>query len=126
MKQPTRFEIPDALREATDRTVDQARRAFDQFLEATHKAVSTAEGSTRTIGEGAADVSRQALAFAEENIAASFELAQKLARARTVEEVAALQKAYVEKRVAAAVAQSQQIGVMVGRAAATAPGKGKK
>jgi hypothetical protein len=66
------------------------------------------------------------LAFAEENIAASFELAQKLARARTVEEVAALQKAYVEKRVAAAVAQSQQIGVMVGRAAATAPGKGKK
>jgi phasin len=126
MKQPTHFEIPDQLREAADRNVEQARKAFEQLLEATHKAVASAEGQAKTVGEGAADVSRQALAFAEENIAASFDLAQNLARVRTVEEATALHQEFLQKRMAAAVEQGQQIGGMVGRTAGTAAGKAKK
>ncbi len=114
------------MRQAADRSVDQARAAFEQILDATHKAVAGAEGSAKTIGEGAADVGRQALAFAEENVAASFDLAQKLARARTLEEVTALQQEFVQSRMTAAVEQGRQIGGMVSRAAGGAAAKPKK
>jgi len=114
--QRTPFDIPDQMRDAADKSVEQARRAFDQFIDATQKAVAKAEGSVKSMREGAADVNRQALAFVEENIAASFELAQKLVRAHTVEEVAAVQQEFLRRQMAAAAEQGKAIGTMMGRA----------
>jgi len=62
-------------------------------------------------------VNRQALAFVEENIAASFDLAQKLVRAHTVEEVAAIQQEFLRRQMQAAAEQGKAIGTMMGRAA---------
>jgi phasin len=115
--QRTPFDIPDQMRDAADKSVEQARRAFDQFIDATQKAVAKAEGSVKSMREGAADVNRQALAFVEENIAASFDLAQKLVRAHTVEEVAAVQQEFLQRQMAAAAEQGKAIGTMMGRAA---------
>ena len=115
--QRTPFDIPDQMRDAADKSVEQARRAFDQFIDATQKAVAKAEGSVKSIREGAADVNRQALAFVEENIAASFDLAQKLVRAHTVEEVAAVQQEFLQRQMAAAAEQGKAIGTMMGLAA---------
>lgn len=124
--QPTRFEIPQQMREVADKSVGQARKAVEQFLDATQKAVAKAEGSAKSIGEGAADLSRQSLAFVEENIAASFDLAQKLVKARTVEEMAALQQEFLRQQMAAATEQGKALGAMVGRASAGAAKKPKK
>ena len=66
--QPTRFEIPEQMRQVAEETVGQARKAVEEFLDATQKAVVTAEGSAKTMGEGVADLSRQSLAFIEQNI----------------------------------------------------------
>ena len=118
--QRTPFDIPDQMRDAADKSVEQARRAFDQFIDATQKAVAKAEGSVKSIREGAADVNRQALAFVEENIAASFDLAQKLVRAHTVEEVAAVQQEFLQRQMAAAAEQGKAIGTMMGRAGKSA------
>ena len=115
--QRTPFDIPDQMRDAADKSVEQARRAFDQFIDATQKAVAKAEGSVKSMRGGAADVNRQALAFVEENIAASFDLAQKLVRAHTVEEVAAVQQEFLQRQMAAAAEQGKAIGTMMGRAA---------
>jgi phasin len=108
------------MRDAADKSVEQARRAFDQFIDATQKAVAKAEGSVKSMREGAADVNRQALAFVEENIAASFDLAQKLVRAHTIEEVAAVQQEFLQRQMAAAAEQGKAIGTMMGRAAKSA------
>jgi len=124
--QPTRFEIPQQMREAADKSVGQARKAFEQFLDATQKAVASAEGSAKSMGEGAADLSRQSLAFVEENIAASFDLAQRLVQARTVEEMAALQQEFLRRQMAAAAEQGKQLGAMVGRVAGEAIQKAEK
>ena len=115
--QRTPFDIPDQMRDAADKSVEQARRAFDQFIDATQKAVAKAEGSVKSMREGAVDVNRQALAFVEENIAASFDLAQKLVRAHTIEEVAAVQQEFLQRQMAAAAEQGKAIGTMMGRAA---------
>ena len=124
--QPTRFEIPEQMREVADKSVGQARKAVEQFLDATQKAVATAEGSVKSAGAGAADLSRQSLAFVEENIAASFDLAQRLVQARTVEEMAALQQEFIQKQMTAIAEQGKHLGAMVQRATGgAAQSKGK-
>ena len=126
MMQRTPFEIPEQMREAADRSVQEAKKAVEQFLDASQKAVANAEGSVRSLQEGAADINRQALAFVEENMAASFDLAQRLVRARTVEEVASIQQEFMSRQMTKFAEQGKQLGDMAGRATANAAGKSKK
>jgi len=114
--QRTPFVIPDQMREIADRSVDEAKKAFGQFIDATHQAVAKAEGTANSIREGAADINKQALAFVEENITASFELASRLVRARTVEEVAALQQEFLKRQMSTAAEQGKQLSDMASRA----------
>ena len=76
-----RFEIPPEMRAFAEKSVDQARQAFDGFIAAAHNAVSAFEGQAETARKGAKDVTVKAINFAEQNIASSFELAQQLLRA---------------------------------------------
>jgi phasin len=108
------------MREIADRSVDQAKKAFTQFLDATEKAVVAAESSAKSLGASAADVNRQALAFVEQNMAASFDLAQKLVQARTIEEMTALQQEYFKRQMATAAEHGKQLGEMLGQAAGAA------
>jgi phasin len=124
--QVTPFDIPEQMREAADKSVNQAKKAFDDFIDATQKAVSKAEGSAQSLREGAADVNRQALAYVEDNVAASFELAHRLVRARSVEEVAAIQQEFIQRQMKTLAEQGKSLGEMMGRAATTAAGKTKK
>jgi phasin len=124
--QPTRFEIPEQMRELADKSVGQARKAFEQFLDATQKAMASAEGSAKTFTEGAADISRQSLAFMEDNVAASFDLAQRLVQARTAEEIAALQQEYIRRQMKVLTEQGKQLSEMATRSAASAAKKGSK
>ena len=40
------YEIPTEMRDFAEKSVDQARKAFDGFLGAAHKAVSAADSQT--------------------------------------------------------------------------------
>jgi phasin len=124
--QRTPFDIPEQMREVADKSVDQAKKAIGQYLDATQEAVAKAESSARSMREGAAEMGRQALAYVEENVAASFDFAKRLVHARTVEEIAALQKEFVEKQVASLTEQGKSLGEMMGRAATGAMDKAKK
>lgn len=124
--QRTPFDIPDQMRDVADKSVAEAKKAFDTFIDATQKAVAKAEGSAKSMREGAAEVSRQALAYVEENVAASLDLAQRLVQARTIEEVTALQQEYLRRQLAAAAEQGKSLGEMVGRATTEARDKTKK
>lgn len=122
----TPFEIPENMREAADKSVEQAKKAFDEFIDATQKAVAKAEDSAKTLREGAADVNRQALALAEENVAAAFDLAQRMVKARTVEEVASMQQEFVQRQMKNLTEQGKSLGEMMGQAATKAADKVKK
>ena len=124
--QRTPFDIPDQMREVADRSVEQAKKTIGQYLDATHEAVAKAEGSARSVRDGAAEVSRQALAYVEENVAASFDFAHRLVQARTIEEIAALQKEFMAKQMASLTEQGKSLGSMMGRAATDAMDKAKK
>jgi len=123
--QRTPFDIPDQMRDMADKSVSQAKKALEQYLEATQKAVAKVEGSAKSVQQGTAEVNRQALAFLEENVSASFDLAQRLVQARTMEEIAALQKEFFTKQMATFAEQGKGLGSMMGRMGAEAAGKTK-
>jgi phasin len=119
----TPFDIPDQMRDAADKSVNQAKKAFDDFMDATQKAVAKAEGSANSLREGAADANRQALAYLEQNVASSFELAQRIVRAKSVEEVAVIQQEYLQRQMRGLAEQGKSLGEMMTRAASAATGK---
>lgn len=100
------FEIPADMR-AFEKSVEQAKQAFDIFISAAQHAVSTAENQAVTAKAGAKEVGELAVNFAERNIASSFEFAQKLLRAKDPKDVMALHAEYVSTQVAALTEQGR-------------------
>ena len=118
-----RFEIPPEMRAIAEKSVEQARQAFDGFISAAHKAVSTFEGQAETARKGAKDVTEKAMTFAERNIANSFEFWQQLVRAKDVQDVLKLQADYVRTQMQALSEQAKELGESSSKAArdATTP-----
>lgn len=95
------FEIPVEMRAFAEKSVEQARQAFDSFISAAQQAASSADKQAAGARAGAQELGGLAVRFAERNIAASFEFAQQLVRAKDSEEVLALQSDYVKNQMAA-------------------------
>lgn len=103
------FEVPADMRKFAEQSVEQARQAFDRFITAAHEAVADFEGRAQAARSGAMDVGGRAMSFAERNMAASFEFAQKLVKAKDVEEVIRLQTEYVKAQVQALNEQTKEL-----------------
>lgn len=103
------FEVPADMRKLAEQSVEQARQAFDRFISAAHEAVADFEGRAQAARSGALDVGGRAMGFAERNMAASFDFAQKLVRAKDVEEVIRLQTEYVKAQVATLNEQTKEL-----------------
>jgi phasin len=112
-----RFEIPPEMRAFAEKSVEQARQAFDGFISAAHQAVSTFEGQAETARKGAKDVTEKAMTIAERNIASSFEFAQQLVRARDAQEVMRLQADYIKRQMQMLAEQAKELGESTGKAA---------
>ena len=105
----TEYQIPEEMRDFAGRSVDQARKAFDGFMSAAHRAVDAAENSSGMVHSGVVDVSRKAVGFAEANIAASFAFAQKLVNASSMEEVIALQQNFLQSQMETLAEQAKEL-----------------
>jgi phasin len=112
-----RFEIPSEMRAFAEKSVEQAKQAFDGFISAAHQAVSAIEGQAETARKGATQITEKAMSFAEQNVARSFEFAQQLVRAKDVQEVK-LQAEYVRTQLQVFTDQARELGETAGKAAA--------
>jgi phasin len=110
MATPNSYEVPAEMRDFAEKSVEQARKAFDGFIGAAQKAVGTLEGSASTFQANASDVTRKSFAYAEQNVSAAFDLAQKLVRAKDLQEALQLQAEYARSQYAAMQAQLKEVG----------------
>jgi phasin len=116
-KQAGAFEVPREMRSLAEQSVEQARQAFDTFISAAQKAASNIEGQASAAQAGAKDVRQKAMAFAEKNVATSFDFAQKLVQAKDVEELTRLQTEFVQHQMQTLSEQAQELGQTATRAA---------
>ena len=108
--EPWNFEVPTQLRQMAEQSLEQARKAVDGFMTAAQKAVTTAEAQAAAAQSGAKDVGQKAMSFAEQNVASSFEFAQKLVRAKDIQEVMALQQEFLQSQMKVISEQAKDIG----------------
>jgi phasin len=107
-----RFEI---VRAFAEKSVEQARQAFDIFISAAQHAVSTAENQAATMQNGAKEVGELAMGFAERNMTSSFEFAQRLMQVKDPKDVMALHADYVNSQIAALTEQGKELGERVAK-----------
>jgi phasin len=112
-----KFEIPAEMRQMAEQSVEQARKAFDGFIAAAQKAVSTFEGQAAVAQAGARDVGKKAMTFAEQNVANSFEFAHKLVRAKDAREIAGLHSEFIRAQMEALSNQAEELGEAASRVA---------
>lgn len=104
------FDIPNEMRNFAEKSVEQARAAFDSFVSAAQQAVNTAQSQAVNAQTGAREVGELALRFAEVNISSSFQFAQRLFQAKDAQEVAKLHADYVSGQMATLAEQAKELG----------------
>ena len=90
---------------------------------AAQKATGRADTTAASVQSNTKHLGTKAMSFAEQNVRTAFDLAQKLVRAKDVQEVVALQTEYARTQVAAAQTQAKELGALVQTAAAAATKK---
>ncbi|MEJ1161698.1 phasin family protein [Prosthecomicrobium sp. N25] len=97
---PKKLEIPENLRDFTQKSVDQAKKAFDDYMSATQSALEKLDRSASGAQSGASDLNRKILELAEENVDSVFAHAQRLAKARDFQELVRLQTEFLKAQMA--------------------------
>jgi phasin len=107
------FEIPNELRDFAERSVEQARKAFEGFLTVAQRASGVAGDATNTSQTGAKSVGAHVLAYTEQNVNAAFDLAHKLVKAKDPQEALALQSEYMKAQLAALQTQAKELSTII-------------
>lgn len=103
------FAIPSEMRTLAEQSVAQARKAFDGFIQAANQAVGEMQGHAQAAHSGATEIAHKSMAYAEQNVATTFDFAQKLMKAKDASELMALQSEYLSRQMQAISAQVQEL-----------------
>jgi phasin len=104
------FAIPGELRTFAEQSVAQARKAFDGFIQAANQAMGQVQGQAKAAHSGASEIAHKSMNYAEQNVAASLDFAQKLMHAKDAAEVMGLQSEYLSRQMQTLSVQVQDLG----------------
>ncbi len=107
------FEVPVQAREFMEKSIDQARNAFEAFTGAAEKAVSSLESA---MPAPAKEVNSKIFAYTQANIEATFDLAKKLAQAKDPQEIMRLHADFAKAQTEAFQKQASEVGAAVQKA----------
>ncbi|MBV1699419.1 MAG: phasin [Hyphomicrobiales bacterium] len=104
------FALPNEVRAFVEQSVSQARSAFDGIAQAANRAVAQWQGQAEAARAGASEIAHKSMAYAEQNMEATFEFAQKLMNAKDPTEVLKLQSEYLKHQMQTLSTQAQALG----------------
>jgi phasin len=117
------FEIPAEMRDFAEKSVDQAKKAFDGFMDAAYRAAGTVEGTTDAVHSGSKDLGRKAMGYAEQNVSTALDFASRLVNARDPQEILQLQAEFVRAQIEAFGEQAKDLGAAAAKIANAAKPK---
>jgi phasin len=104
------FAIPNEVRTFAEQSVVQARKAFEGFIQAANQAMGQFQGQALSARSTASEIAHKSMSYAEQNVASTFDFAQKLMQAKDATEVMALQSEYLSRQMQTISAQVQELG----------------
>ena len=112
------LEIPQALRDVSERNLKQARAAYEQLMDVMTKAMGAWTGALPSNPMAAVfkDVHGTALQIAMENAESVFTLVEKIAKAQNFQEALTLQAHFAQDQMQAYATQMQELQRLIGEA----------
>ena len=104
------FAISNEVRAFAEQGVTQARKAFEGFVEAANKAMGQFQGQTVAAHSAASEIAHKSMAYAEQNVTATFEFAHKLMNAKDPAELMRVQSEYLSRQMQTLSSQVQDLG----------------
>lgn len=104
------FGIPQEMRAFGEQGVAQARQAFEGFVQAANQAVGQMHGQAEAAHSGANEIAQKSMEYAQQNLSATFDFAQKLMHAKDAAELMGLQSEYLGRQMQALSSQVQELG----------------
>jgi hypothetical protein len=113
------FEMPQQLRDLSERNIEQARTAYGQFVDAIVRATGMWFGAmpANEMTAGFKVVQERATCFAKQNADACFAMASELVNAKDVPDLLAIQNRYTQTQMHAYALQAQELGRLMAEAA---------
>ena len=104
------YEIPPEMRDFAEKSVDQARKAFESFIGAAQKAMGQADTTATSMQTGARAIGDKAVSFAEQNVRSAFDYASRVVKVTDMQELMQLQSDYVKNQMATLQEQAKDFG----------------
>jgi phasin len=110
------FEIPTEMRALAERSVEQAKLAFNNYMRAAEKAVSTFGERVEASQGGTLNVSKKAMRFAEHNVLSAFEFAHEVIRTKDIQNLVRMPTAFLQSQMQALSEQVTDLSETLGKA----------
>jgi len=118
----TNFQVPDEMRTMAERSVTQTRQALENYLQAARRTSETMERTSDQVQASTKDAAQKALSAVEQNLRASLDYAQRLVRAKDLQEITQIQSEFARTQTEAMQAQMKEYGSFMQSAMETAKG----
>ena len=102
--------VSDEMRKMAEINIAKAKEAVDEFMKEASGAYEKVDASVQAARSGARDMNQMASEYAEANVNAAFDFAQKLVRARDPQEIVALQQRFLKAQVEQLNNQVRELG----------------
>jgi hypothetical protein len=106
-------EQAEKMREMAQTTLDKAKEAVSKYMTESQKLREKADSGVRTTYSAAKEMNEKAVAFAEANVAAGFELAQRLLHAKDPQEMGAVYQSHLKEQMEKMNAQFRELASAV-------------
>ena len=106
-----------------EKSVEQTKEAYDRLMEGARQAQGMFANSTNVMGVNGKEIQEKTMQYAEANVQASFDLAERLVKAKDLQEVMEIQTQYARQQMEAYTQQAQEISRMMAEAAQKAQPK---
>ena len=103
-------EQAEKMREMAQTTLDKAKEAVSKYMTESQKLREKANSGVRSTYSTAKEMNDKAMAFAEANVAAGFELAQRLLHAKDPQEMGAVYQSHLKEQMEKMNAQFRELG----------------
>src|SRR6266702_8272608 len=108
-------EQAEKMREMAQTTLDKAKEAVSKYMTESQKLRAKADSGVRATYSTAKELNEKAVAFAEANVNAGFELAQRLLQAKDPQEMGTIYQNHLKEQMEKMNAQFRELGSLATR-----------
>jgi hypothetical protein len=108
-------EQTEKMREMAQTTLDKAKDAVSKYIAESQKIREKADSGVRATYSNVKEMNDKAVAYAEANVAAGFELAERLLKAKDPQEMGTVYQNHLKEQMEKMSAQFQELGSLISK-----------